>query len=75
MKLSEGRMGEIYLVQEVSVDPNITRRLEALGVNETTHIQIMNHKKSGTVIIKVRGTWLALGAGIASGITIAEVAS
>lgn len=70
MKLYEGIKGESYLVREVMVADRLTRRLEALGVNEKTKITIMNKKKSGTLIVKVRGTRLALGRGIAKGIEI-----
>ena len=54
----------------VHVDERLARRLEALGVNEGTLVTIMNKKGSGTLIIKVRGTRLALGRQIADGIEI-----
>lgn len=73
MKLHEGKVGSWYLVKRVQVDTNITRRLEALGVNERTRILLLNKKRSGTVIIKVRGTRLALGQKIADGIEVGEV--
>ena len=60
MKLHEGEIGKTYIVYSVMVDDTITRRLEALGVNEMTPVTLMNKKGSGTVIIKVRGTRLAL---------------
>ena len=72
MKLHEGTIGGHYIVQHVKVDENITRRLEALGVNEQTSVMILNKKGSGTLIIKVRGTRLALGRQIASGIEVEE---
>lgn len=68
MKLYEGLKGETYLVREVMLEEKLTRRLEALGVNEKTRITILNKKRSGTLIVKVRGTRLALGRGIAAGI-------
>lgn len=70
MKLQEGRIGETYRVKSVLTEDKLTRRLEALGVNEDTLVTIMNKKGSGTVIIKVRGTRLALGQKIADGIEI-----
>lgn len=72
MKLFEGKIGETYTVRSVSVDDTITRRLEALGVNEMTPVTILNKKGSGSVIIKVRGTRLALGRRISEGIEIKE---
>ena len=74
MKLYEGNIGATYLVESVHVDDAINRRLEALGVNENTRLLVMNKKKSVTMIIKVRGTRLALGRRITGGIDIKEEA-
>ena len=74
MKLHECEIGKTYIVYSVMVDDTITRRLEALGVNEMTPVTLMNKKGSGTVIIKVRGTRLALGRRISEGIEIREAA-
>ena len=72
MKLHEGDIGKTYTVYSVMVKDSITRRLEALGVNEMTPVTLLNKKGSGTVIIKVRGTRLALGRKISEGIEIKE---
>ena len=72
MKLHEGEIGKTYIVYSVMVKDAIARRLEALGVNELTPVTLMNKKGSGTVIIKVRGTRLALGKRISEGIEIRE---
>ena len=72
MKLNEGMIGRTYLVKSVVVDDTITRRLEALGVNEVTPVTILNKKGSGSLIIKVRGTRLALGKKISDGILVEE---
>ncbi len=72
MRLNEGVIGETYRVINVNVDQQITRRLEALGVNEQTAITILNKKGSGSLIIKVRGTRLALGKRISDGIMVKE---
>ena len=68
-KLNECEIGGRYVVSGVQVDESITRRLEALGVNEGTPV---NKKGSGSVIIKVRGTRLALGKRLSEGITVRE---
>lgn len=73
MKLYEGKLGKTYTVHTVNVEEAITRRLEALGVNEKTLVSVLNKKKSGTMIIKVRGTRLALGRRITGGIEVEEV--
>ena len=71
-KLNECEIGGRYVVAGVQVDEGITRRLEALGVNEGTPVNILNKKGSGSVIIKVRGTRLALGRRRSEGITVRE---
>ena len=74
-KLYEGKIGTTYLVESVHVEDAINRRLEALGVNENTPLLVMNKKNSGTMIIKVRGTRLALGRRITGGIEVKEEAA
>ena len=75
MKLYEGKICTTYLVESVHVEDAINRRLEALGVNENTPLLVMNKKNSGTMIIKVRGTRLALGRRITGGIEVKEEAA
>ncbi len=73
MKLNEGEKEKNYLVTGVLAEKKVARRLEALGVNERTPVTVLNKKGSGSLIIKVRGTRLALGRQIAEGITVEEV--
>ena len=73
MRLNEGKVGSTYIVKSVAVKEAVTRRLEALGVNEMTPVTILNKKGSGSVIFKVRGTRLAGGKTISDGITVEEV--
>lgn len=73
MKIYEGEKGRTYMVCRMTCKDTLTRRLEALGINEMTPVILLNKKKSGTVIIKVRGTRLALGRKISEGIEVSEV--
>ena len=73
MKLNEGIIGRTYRVESVAVNETITRRLEALGVNNKTPVPLLNKKGSGSVIFKVRGTRLAVGKRISDGIEISEM--
>lgn len=70
LRLNECVIGCCYVVDSVRVEERIARRLEALGVNEGTSVNILNKKGSGSVIIKVRGTRLALGNHLSQGITV-----
>ena len=71
--LNEGEVGETYVVINVTADAAITRRLEALGVNEMTPVSVLNKKGSGSVIFKVRGTRLAVGQKISDGILVEKI--
>lgn len=73
MTLYEAEKDKSYIISGLYVDPGITRRLQALGLNDGTKIYILNRKKRGALIVKVRGTRLALGKYISSKIEIEAV--
>lgn len=72
MTLYDGKIGESYQVNGVYVEEAVTRRLQALGINDGTVVKILNRKRKGAMIIQVRGTRLALGRHISSCIEIKE---
>lgn len=74
MTILEGTIRHDYIVTDLVMDKTIMRRLEALGINSGSRLQMMNRKKNGTVIIKVRGTRWAIGRPIAEGIQVKEAA-
>lgn len=73
MTLYEAKKGGSYCIESLYVEPSITRRLQALGLNDGTIVNILNRKKRGALIVRVRGTRLALGKHISSSIEIREV--
>lgn len=72
MTLYEAKKGGSYCIESLYVEPSITRRLQALGLNDGTIVNILNRKKRGALIVQVRGTRLALGKHISSSIEIRE---
>lgn len=72
MTLFEGVKDKSYEIKELYVEERITRRLQALGLNDGTIVTILNRKKNGALIMKVRGTRLAVGKHISSGIEVKE---
>ena len=73
MTLYEGQTGGRYLVADMKIEEDISRRLQALGLIEGTRLKLLNRKRHGSLIIYVRGTRLALGKHITSGIEVEEV--
>lgn len=75
MKLIEGNVGQDYKVSETSLPPEMERRLEALGLTYGSVISVMNKKKHGAMVIKIRGTRFAVGKNIAENVNIQEAES
>lgn len=70
MTLFEGIKNQEYEVRSLYIEEKTGRRLQALGLNDGTRVKVLNRKKNGAMIIAVRGTRLALGRRILSGIEI-----
>ena len=73
MKLSEGVVNSEYIVKGIELELAVKRRLEILGMTHGASVLVLNSKKSGTKIIKVRGTRFALGAELSKGISVEEI--
>lgn len=73
MNLQEIAVGDACRVSGILVEDKIRRRLEALGILEGTRVEVLNRKRNGAMIIKVRGARWALGDSIAKGIEVEEL--
>ena len=67
MTLREGTIGSRYEIIEIRLEDKVKRRLQMLGLTKGTAVWVLNNKKSGSVIMKVRGTRFAAGRRIAEG--------
>lgn len=72
MTLLNAEIGHKYCVISVQLEQKVGRRLEALGLTEGTQLVVLNNKKSGSLIFKIRGTRLAIGRKIADSILVKE---
>ncbi len=72
MTLFDTEVEKDYFIKGIYVEAGIARRLQALGLNEGVKIRILNKKKRGALIIKVRGTRLALGKHLSCNIEVKE---
>ena len=75
MKLIEGKVGQDYEVRDTSLPPEMERRLEALGLTYGSAVSVMNKKKHGAMVIKIRGPRFAVGKNIAENVNIQEAKS
>ncbi len=70
MKLSETKIGGVVTVKQMELPLATMMRLKALGMTNGTTVKILNKKPSGSVILSVRGTRLALGSRITNAILV-----
>ena len=72
MRISDCLVGKTYIGKEIGLGLEVKRRLEILGMTINSTVEIVNSKRSGTKIIKVRGTRFAIGKKFAEGIEVVE---
>lgn len=75
MRLKEGKNKGIYIVEQINIELNLERRLEALGLTEGSKIEVLNNDKKGAMTVRFRGTRFALGKRIADHIIVREAAA
>ena len=73
MKLYEGQKGSTLQVVHMDLPLQTERRLEVLGMLEGTRITVVNRKRKGAMIIKIRGTRFAMGQSITEHVEVNEV--
>jgi ferrous iron transport protein A len=73
MSLTNASSNCNYFVENITADTEVSRRLFALGITPGTQISLLNKKKnSGSLIIRVRGSRLALGRQITDNILVSN---
>jgi ferrous iron transport protein A len=72
MTLNNAKIGVVYTVDSLNLDIAIRRRLEALGLTKGTNVMVLNRSRAGAIVLKVRGSRLALGKKIAETIHMKE---
>ena len=75
MTLKEGKNNQTYIVEEIHIELNLERRLEALGLTQGSQITVLNNNKKGAMTVRFRGTRFALGRRIADNIVVREAAA
>lgn len=73
MKLYEGQKGSTLEVVRINLPLKTERRLEVLGMLEGTKIGVVNRKKRGAMIVKIRGTRFAVGQNITEHVEVKEI--
>ena len=70
MKLHDMKIGESATVDGTLLRQDTARRLEMLGLTRGTRIKLLNKKRCGAVIVKLRGTRYAFGRDIAEKVEV-----
>ena len=72
MKLREAQTEKTYTVTGMSLPVDMEHRLQALGLTCGSRILVMNRKRHGAMIVKIRGTRFAVGRMLAENIEVGE---
>ena len=72
MTLAEGNVGQVYTVLSSALPQQVEKRMEALGMTRGSQIRVLHKKRSGALVILLRGTRFAVGRGLTSNIQIKE---
>ena len=70
MLLKDIQIGQSCIVERINLPFQIERRLQALGMTNDARLAVLNRKGRGIMIIKLRGTRLALGYNITKNIMV-----
>lgn len=70
MKLIDGEPKKVYKVLNKNLPLRVDRRLGALGMTRSASIEVVNKKRHGAMVIKVRGTRFAVGRHIVENIEV-----
>lgn len=70
--LSDIANGKKAIVKEVSGGKNFVTRMAALGVLPGAEIEMVRNPRHGPLIIKIKGSYLALGRGEAAKVLVQE---
>lgn len=72
MQLQQAQVNGTYRVIDIHLSTQLTRRLEALGLTQGAKITVMNKKRHGALVMKVRGTRFAIGKSISENIEVSQ---
>lgn len=61
MTLSQTQIGESVCIDKMNLNQDQVRRLRSLGMMEGTKVKVLQKKRSGTLVVDVRGTRFAIG--------------
>jgi len=70
MTLRGLEIGQSAKIDGMTLRRDTSRRLEMLGLTCGTPLSLLNKKRNGAVIVRVRGTRFAFGREIAEGIEV-----
>ncbi len=73
MLLKDVNTGQSCIIENINLPFQMEQRLQALGMTKDTTISVLNRKGKGIMIIKLRGTRLALGYNMTKNIAVKKV--
>lgn len=73
MLLKDIDAGQNCMIEKLNLPFQMEQRIQALGMTKGTTISVLNRKGKGIMIVKLRGTRLALGYNMTKNIDVGKV--
>jgi len=73
MTLKQGENHQEYRIQDIHLELNVERRLQALGLTEGTIVRVIDNDRRGAMTITFRNTRFAIGSKISTNIEVSEL--
>lgn len=72
MTLQMGEKNHRYILKQLNVKAAFRQRLEALGFQPGTELVILGKKTGGAMIVRIKGSRIALGSGLTTCLEVKE---
>lgn len=72
-RLADLKNGEQGQVIEMNLESDTRKRLQSLGMLVGTPVRVLHRKRSGTMVILLRGNRFALGSEMTKGIMVSKI--
>lgn len=72
MVLSDGNINDVFIVNEITAEPKVKKRLQDMGLTVDTRIKIISFYSNSVYIVNIRGSRVAIAKDIAENISVRD---
>lgn len=72
MNLSQGKIGDVFIIQFIDIEQKIKQRLQDMGLTQGSKVKIMSYYASNAFVLNIRGSRVVIGKDIAENILVED---